>query len=77
MTSLRQTFISEKMIYAAGVHAPYSPFFYSYLMLLHLSLVCFVWQMLLRQRGGLLNEVVVLLFLLVTAVTSLRRKKNK
>ncbi len=65
-----------------GVQVPYSPIFYSYLILLHVSLVLRVagdllLQMQLRRWGGLLNEVAVLLFLLVTAVAVWRGKKQK
>ena len=65
-----------------GVQVPYSPFFYSYLLLLHLSLIMRVMgdlllQMPLRRWGGLLNEVAVVLFLLVTAVAVLRGKKKE
>jgi len=65
-----------------GVSVPYTPFFYVHLVLLHLSLVMRVagdlllWLPL-RRWGGLLNEVAVLLFLLVTAVAVLRGKKNE
>lgn len=65
-----------------GVQVPYTPLFYVHLALLHLSLVMRVagdlllWLPL-RRWGGLLNEVAVLLFLLVTAVAVLRGKKNE
>lgn len=64
-----------------GVQVPYSPIFYSYLILLHVSLVMRVagdllMQMSLRRWGGLLNEVAVLLFLLVTAIVTLRGRKS-
>lgn len=64
-----------------GVQVAYTPLFYVHLALLHLSLVMRVvgdlllWLPL-RRWGGLLNEVAVLLFLLVTAVAVLRGKKN-
>ncbi len=64
-----------------GVQVPYSPFFYVHLALLHLSLILRVVGDLLlwlsvRRWGGLLNEVAIVLFLLVTAVAALRRRKN-
>lgn len=65
-----------------GVQVPYTPLFYVHLALLHLSLVMRVagdlllWLPL-RRWGGLLNEVAVLLFLLVTGVAVLRGKKNE
>lgn len=65
-----------------GVQVPYTPLFYVHLALLHLSLVMRVagdllLRLPLRRWGGLLNEVAVLLFLLVTAVAVLRGKKNE
>jgi hypothetical protein len=64
-----------------GAKVPYSPVFYSYLILLHVSLVMRVagdllWQMPLRRWGGLLNEVAVVLFLVITAVAVLRGRKS-
>lgn len=64
-----------------GIQVPYTPLFYIHLGLLHLSLLMRVvgdlllWLPL-RRWGGLLNEVAVLLFLLVTAVAVRRGKKN-
>lgn len=64
-----------------GIQVPYTPLFYVHLTLLHVSLVMRVvgdlllW-LLLRRWGGLLNEVAIVLFLLVTAVAILRGKKN-
>lgn len=65
-----------------GVQVPYTPIFYLHLGLLHLSLLLRVggdWLLWLplRRWGGLLNEVAVLLFLLVTAVAVRRGKKNE
>ena len=65
-----------------GVQVPYSPLFYVHLALLHLSLVLRVAGDLLfwlpmRRWGGLLNEVAVLLFLLVTAVAVLVGRKRE
>lgn len=65
-----------------GVKVPYTPVFYSYLVLLHVSLMMRVvgdllLQMPLRRWGGLLNEVAVVLFLMVTAVAALRERKNE
>ncbi|MFZ1396526.1 MAG: hypothetical protein WAS33_06505 [Candidatus Promineifilaceae bacterium] len=65
-----------------GVQVPYTPIFYLHLGLLHLSLLLRVvgdglLLFPLRRWGGLLNEVAVLLFLLVTAVAVQRGKKNK
>ncbi|GJM41979.1 MAG: hypothetical protein DHS20C20_22610 [Ardenticatenaceae bacterium] len=65
-----------------GVQVPYTPIFYLHLGLLHLSLVLRVvgdglLSFPLRRWGGLLNEVAVLLFLLVTAVAARRGKKNE
>lgn len=64
-----------------GIQVPYTPLFYVHLALLHLSLVMRVLGDLLlwlplRRWGGLLNEVAVVLFLLVTAVAVRRGKKN-
>ncbi|KAA3657154.1 MAG: hypothetical protein DWQ04_28955 [Chloroflexi bacterium] len=64
-----------------GVQVPYSPLFYVHLVLLHLSLILRVagdllLEMPVRRWGGLLNEVAVLLFLLVTAVTIRYGKKK-
>lgn len=64
-----------------GIQVLYTPLFYIHLGLLHLSLLMRVvgdlllWLPL-RRWGGLLNEVAVLLFLLVTAVAVRRGKKN-
>ncbi|MBE2223551.1 MAG: hypothetical protein IAF02_18565 [Anaerolineae bacterium] len=64
-----------------GIQVPYTPLFYVHLALLHLSLVMRVagdlllWLPL-RRWGGLLNEVAIVLFLLVTAVAVWRGKKN-
>jgi hypothetical protein len=60
-----------------GVQVPYTPLFYIHLSLLHLSLLLrIVGDLLLwlpgRRWGGMLNGVVVLLFLLVTVVTIVR-----
>lgn len=65
-----------------GIQVPYTPIFYVHLVLLHVSLVMRVvgdlllWLPL-RRWGGLLNEVAVLLFLLITAVAVFRSKKNE
>jgi hypothetical protein len=64
-----------------GVQVPYTPLFYIHLSLLHLSLLLrVVGDMLLwlpgRRWGGLLNGVVVLLFLLVTAVTIIHGRRR-
>jgi len=64
-----------------GVQVPYSPRFYAHLVLLHLSLVLRVLADLLlwvslRRWGGLLNEVAVVLFLLVTAVAVIQGIKK-
>lgn len=64
-----------------GIQVPYTPLFYVHLALLHLSLVMRVLGDLLlwlplRRWGGLLNEVAIVLFLLVTATAILRGKKN-
>lgn len=62
-----------------GIQIPYTPLFYIHLVLLHLSLLLRVagdfllWSPA-RQWGGLLNEVAVLLFLLVTAVAVRRQR---
>lgn len=65
-----------------GIQVPYRPLFYLNLVLLHLSLVMRVLSDLLlwlplRRWGGLLNEVAVILFLLVTAVAVRRRKRDR
>lgn len=65
-----------------GVTIPYSPIFYGHLMLLHLSLALRVTSDLLlwlpgRRWGGLLNMVVVLLFLAVTAVSAIHGRKKR
>ncbi len=57
-----------------GVQVPYTPLFYIHLSLLHLSLLLRMAGDLLlwlpgRRWGGMLNGVVVVLFLLVTAGT--------
>jgi hypothetical protein len=64
-----------------GIQVPYTPLFYIHLSLLHLSLLLrVVGNMLLwlpgRRWGGLLNGVVVLLFLLVTAVTIIHGRRR-
>jgi hypothetical protein len=64
-----------------GIQVVYTPYFYIHLGLLHLSLVLRVMGDLLlslpgRRWGGLLNEVAVALFLLLTAVAALRGRKN-
>lgn len=64
-----------------GVQVPYTPLFYGHLVLLHLSLVLRVGSDLLlwypgRRWGGMLNMVVVLLFLAVTAVAASRNRKT-
>ncbi len=62
-----------------GMQMTYSPIFYVHLGLLHLSLVLRVvgdvmlWQSW-RKWGGLLNEVAVVLFLIVTAVAVIRTR---
>lgn len=68
-----------------GPHVPYTPLFYLHLGLLHLSLLLRVigdlgwwvsgtltgwWEI--RRWGGLLNEVAITLFLLVTIIVTLR-----
>lgn len=60
-----------------GTAVPYHPFFYGHLALLHLSLLLRVASDLARwpagrQWGGLLNEVAVVLFLLVTMIATRR-----
>jgi hypothetical protein len=60
-----------------GVQVPYTPLFYMHLSLLHLSLLLRMAGDLLlwlpgRRWGGMLNGVVVLLFLLVTVGTIVR-----
>lgn len=65
-----------------GVQIPYSPVFYLHLALLHFSLALRVVSDLLlwlpgRRWGGLLNMVVVLLFLAVTAVTTIHGRKKQ
>ncbi len=62
-----------------GVKIPYKPVFYVHLALLHLSLVLRVAGDLLpnwtaRRWGGLLNEVAVVLFLVVTIVAARMKK---
>jgi hypothetical protein len=57
-----------------GVQMPYSPLFYLHLTLLHLTLILRVvgdllWWLPGRRWGGMLNGVVILLFLLVTVGT--------
>lgn len=63
-----------------GVSLPYSPLFYSYLVLLYISLILrLVGDLLLapqiRRIGGLLNGVALLLFLVVNIATVLRQKR--
>lgn len=63
-----------------GVAVPYRPVFYVHLVLLHLSLVLRVYGDLMlnweaRRWGGLLNEVAVVLFLVVTIVSARMGKK--
>ena len=65
-----------------GIKVPYTPLFYTHLVLLHISLVLRVvgdWLLWLplRRWGGLLNEVAILGFLLITAVAVRRGKKNE
>jgi len=64
-----------------GVQVAYSPRFYGHLALLHVSLLLRVLADLmvlvpLRRWGGLLNEVAVVMFLLVTAVAVVQGKKR-
>lgn len=68
-----------------GISIPYHPRFYAHLVLLHLSLLMRVvgdladW-LLLRQGGGLLNAVAILLFLVSTiaaAVQGVRRSRSE
>ena len=64
-----------------GIQVPYTPLFYIHLALLHLSLVLRVLGDLLlwlplRRWGGLLNEVAVVMFLLVTAIAAVRARKK-
>lgn len=63
-----------------GIQTPYSPFFYAHLILLHLSLILrvagdFTISSSMRRWGGLLNEVAIVLFLLVTGIVIRRRRK--
>lgn len=63
-----------------GPSIPFTPFFYLHLALLHLSLALRVMGDLYlwapgRRWGGLLNEVALVLFLLVTAVMARRSRK--
>jgi hypothetical protein len=65
-----------------GVQVPYTPLFYAHLALLHISLgMRVVGDLLLwlplRRWGGMLNEVAVVGFLLVTAVAVRRGKVNE
>ena len=58
-----------------GVKIPYRPVFYVHLVLLHLSLILRVWGDLwfnqtARLWGGMLNEVAVVLFLVVTVIAA-------
>lgn len=64
-----------------GVQMTYTPLFYGHLILLHLSLALRVISDLLlwypgRRWGGMLNMVVVLLFMGVTAVTAVRHSRT-
>ncbi len=65
-----------------GMPIKFSPVFYVHLVLLHLSLALrlagdlFFWHSL-RQWGGLLNEVAVILFLAVTVVAARRGQKEQ
>lgn len=64
-----------------GVQIPFTPLFYLHLGLLHLSLVLRVAGDLLlwlpgRRWGGLLNEVALVLFLLVTFLAAYRGRKQ-
>lgn len=64
-----------------GVTVPYSPLFYGHLALLHISLALRVVGDLIpwlpgRRWGGLLNEVAIVLFLLVTAVAVLNGRRR-
>lgn len=64
-----------------GVQVPYTPLYYGHLLLLHLSLVLRVAGDLLpwyggRRWGGLLNEVAVVAFILVTAVSTVRHRQK-
>lgn len=64
-----------------GLQIPYTPIFYVHLALLHLSLILRVSGDLLflpgiRRWGGLLNEVAILLFLLVTVIV-IRRGRQR
>ena len=64
-----------------GIQIRYSSLFYGHLILLHISLILrvtgdlFLWLPL-RRWGGLLNEVAILLFLLITAVSIWRGKRK-
>lgn len=63
-----------------GVPISFSPLFYVYLVLLHLSLVLRVvgdlmMNISVRKWGGLLNEVAILLFLVLTVYSIVFRKK--
>lgn len=65
-----------------GVQVPYTPLFYGHLALLHLSLALRVSSDLLlwfpgRRWGGMLNMLVVLLFLTVTAVVTIRAQRKR
>ena len=63
-----------------NIPIPYSPIFYTPLLLLHLSLLVRLigdlctWLPV-RRWGGMLNEAAIVLFFVVTAVSTLRRKK--
>lgn len=64
-----------------GVKIPFTPLFYLYLVLLHLSLALRVISDLLfwapgRRWGGLLNEVALVLFLLMTVVAARRGSRQ-
>jgi hypothetical protein len=64
-----------------GISLPYSPLFYSYLVLLQFSLVLRLAGDLLlspelRRLGGLLNGVTLLLFLLVNVITILHQRRS-
>jgi hypothetical protein len=64
-----------------GIQIPFTPLFYVHLTLLHLSLVLriagdFLLSPPARRWGGLLNEVAIIFFLLVTAAAAWRGRNK-
>lgn len=64
-----------------GIQVAYSPIFYAHLILLHTSIILRVTGDLLpwlpgRRWGGLLNEVALILFLVVTVAAAVRGRKQ-